>query len=408
MKNIFKSTLLLLGCLAMLTACSDDNDSNPTFVEPSTFTLNTPSWAPNAIDLANSKTLPFTWSQPNYAGSAKAYPVAVNYSFEVSSTDSWTTSNVTADADKTGATVADYYILDDAYHTPSGSIDAAKLATALEYLSKWKEDAVPEVDTVFVRCKAQTPGPGGVTSTVYSNTVQVMVNPYYVELRDAPLELWYLVGNNIGAEDGGWKNSEAGTVPLLPVYGNDYDKKTGRGEIEWEGFLPAGTEFKLVNIIGNWDIQWGSSDGSLDNPVKNDGGAKNFTIATAGYYKVVLNTATDKLSITPVDGITPSVFTQIAMPGSYQPGDGWDPTSNVMTAKNPLATENHDWTATVELKAGQQLKFAADGAWTTSWGSTVFPYGIGKLGGDNINVTADGTYTVYFNDITGYYYFVAQ
>lgn len=190
MKNIFKSTLLLLGCLAMLTACSDDNDSNPTFVEPSTFTLNTPSWAPNAIDLANSKTLPFTWSQPNYAGSAKAYPVAVNYSFEVSSTDSWTTSNVTADADKTGATVADYYILDDAYHTPSGSIDAAKLATALEYLSKWKEDAVPEVDTVFVRCKAQTPGPGGVTSTVYSNTVQVMVNPYYVELKDAPLELW--------------------------------------------------------------------------------------------------------------------------------------------------------------------------------------------------------------------------
>ena len=123
---------------------------------------------------------------------------------------------------------------------------------------------------------------------------------------------------------------------------------------------------------------------------------------------MVLNTATDKLSITAVDGITPSVFTQIAMPGSYQPGDGWDPTSNVMTAKNPLATENHDWTATVELKAGQQLKFAADGAWTTSWGSTVFPYGIGKLGGDNITVTADGTYTVYFNDITGYYYFVAQ
>ena len=51
------------------------------------------------------------------------------------------------------------------------------------------------------------------------------VAPYYVELSDAPVETWYLVGGNFG--DGSWGNSQV--VPLLPMEGQEYDKKTGKG-----------------------------------------------------------------------------------------------------------------------------------------------------------------------------------
>ena len=45
MNNIFKSALLLMGAVVMLTACSDDRDSNPVLQQPSTFVLNTPAYA---------------------------------------------------------------------------------------------------------------------------------------------------------------------------------------------------------------------------------------------------------------------------------------------------------------------------------------------------------------------------
>ena len=37
MKNIFKSSLLLLSSICLFAACADDNDSNPTLVMPTTF-----------------------------------------------------------------------------------------------------------------------------------------------------------------------------------------------------------------------------------------------------------------------------------------------------------------------------------------------------------------------------------
>ena len=42
MKNIIKSALLVVMSLFLMTACSDDNDSNPTIQSPTEFKLNTP------------------------------------------------------------------------------------------------------------------------------------------------------------------------------------------------------------------------------------------------------------------------------------------------------------------------------------------------------------------------------
>ena len=62
--------MLVLG-LGLFTACSDDNDSNPTVKEPTTFVLNTPALANAEIDLANSDVLELTCSQPNYGFPAR-------------------------------------------------------------------------------------------------------------------------------------------------------------------------------------------------------------------------------------------------------------------------------------------------------------------------------------------------
>ena len=63
MKNIFKSTLLLLSTVFLFAACADDNDSNPTLLKPTTFVLNATPYAASVIDLATSTGIPFTWKR---------------------------------------------------------------------------------------------------------------------------------------------------------------------------------------------------------------------------------------------------------------------------------------------------------------------------------------------------------
>ena len=78
-----------------------------------------------------------------------------------------------------------------------------------------------------------------------------------------------------------------------------------------------------------------------------------------------------------------------------------------MTAVNTRA-ENHDWIVKdFVVTEATELKFAADGNWYANWGGSEFPFGLAVENGPNIPV-ALGTYTVMFNDILGYYYFMAQ
>jgi hypothetical protein len=105
MKKIFLSSLMLLSMALMFTACEDDNGSNPTLVQPTTFALNNP--VNKLVDLFESTAIPFEWSQPDYGG----WPAAVQYQLEVSPTNEWNVSTDEAAADESGATVADYAAL---------------------------------------------------------------------------------------------------------------------------------------------------------------------------------------------------------------------------------------------------------------------------------------------------------
>ena len=381
---------MLLSMALVFTACEDDRDSNPTLVQPSSFTLNNP--VNTLVDLAESTGIPFAWSQPDYGG----WPAAVQYQLEISPTDTWNTSTDMAALDETGTTLADFAILPTIYASCTGEMSATELAKQLVSICKWSETNVPEKQIVYVRCKASTPG----ATPIYSNVVSLEVNPYYIELADAPIEIWYLVGNEIGSAswDNG-KNSVAtgGLIPMYPIMGNEYDARTGQGEIQYVGFFHADQGFKLIKVPGSWDDQWGQGS---DGYVKNDGGSSDFKLEADGYYRIRLNTATDELVIEPYEGAV-GVYTMIGMPGEYQ---GWSPADNLMNGMS-TSVENHDWYVMNVTYGNTELKFAADGAWDVNWGNTDFPYGIGTGGGPNIPVK-EGTYNVFFNDILGTYNFV--
>ena len=387
---------MLLSMALVFTACEDDNNSNPTLVQPTTFVLNNPVNA--LVDLDQSIGIPFAWSQPDYGG----WPAAVEYQLEVSPTNSWTVSTDEAALDETGATIADYAILSSVFTSCKGEMDAKELAKALVKICQWSDNEVPEKMTVYVRCTAVTAG----AQKVYSNVVSLEVNPYYIELADAPIEIWYLVGSGIGSSD--WNNAadavgSGGLIPMYPIMGNEYDSRTGQGEIQYAGYFNAGQQFKLIQVPGDWNAQLNFTN--VKNPGSflsdEDGDNHNIGIVESGYYHILLNTATSELVIEPYAGV-PGVYTMIGMPGAYQE---WNPAENLMNGMS-ASVENHDWYLKGVTYEDTELKFAADGAWDVNWGATDFPYGIGTGNGPNIPVRA-GTYNVYFNDILGTYNFVA-
>jgi hypothetical protein len=394
MKKIFLSSLMLLSMALVFTACEDDRDSNPTLVQPSTFKLNNP--VNPMVDLALSTVIPMAWSQPDFGG----WPAACEYQLEVSHLSDpkeWTVSTEMAAADTTGATIANYAVLKSVYAACNGDMNVEDLNKALNRILAWEEDNVPEKQTVYVRCRAITAG----AQPVYSNVVSLDVNPYYVDLSaevSDEIEFWYLIGACIG--DGSWTDTSfndvgVSIIPMYPVY--DADGSVIPGEIQYVGYFPADQGFKLIQVPGDWTAQWGQGDAGY---VKNDGGSSDIKLSADGYYRILLNTATDELTIEPYEG-TVGVYTMIGMPGNYQ---GWDTGANPMNAMSTVV-ENHDWFLKNVTYEETTLKFAADNDWAVNWGGKGFPNVQGTQDGPDIAVAA-GTYHVFFNDILGTYNFV--
>jgi len=236
-----------------------------------------------------------------------------------------------------------------------------------------------------------TDGTTAVTSYSEPFTVSVILAPVLIP------DLWYLVGACIG--DGSWTNTpEAVGTSLIPMYGTPGNVTV----LTYVGYFPARKGFKIIHTPGMWDEQYSTID---DQVVKNTGDGGNIKFDEAGYYMIQIDTDVETVTITKYDGVVAGVYDMMSMPGGYQ---GWDVTTNLMTPMN-TRYENHDWISKdMTFTEATELKFAANGSWDVNWGNPdAFPLGIGTQGGNNIQVPA-GTYTVFFNDILGEYYFMAQ
>ena len=395
MKKIFLSSLMLLGMVLVFTACEDDRDSNPTLIQPTTFTLNNP--VNNNVDLYRSTAIPFTWSQPDYGG----WPAAVDYQFEVSPTNDWTTSVSQAKADETGMTVATYDVIKAVFASCSGEVSTEDIAKSLVKIFQWDENSViPEEQTIWLRLSASTPG----AKTIYSNPVSITVKPYYINASEV-YDIWYMVGNCIGSKE--WSNGAGdigtGLIPMYPAYDTDGTFLAGSMYI---GYFPAGGQFKFVHVPGDWGEQLNFTN--VKNPSSflsdEDGDNHNIGIVEAGYYTILINADGD-ITIEKYEG-TVNTYDMISLPGNYQ---GWDPENNALAPVSELngLEYNHDWFVEETFAEDTPLKFAANGGWDVNWGGTTFPYGLGAAGGADINVPA-GKYYILFNDILGTYTFIAE
>ena len=406
MKKIYSyATMLLAGALA-LTSCSDDNDSNPTLVTPEagSFILNEPTVGQQVVDLAKSAGITLKWSQPQFTNPNA--PVQVAYDIEVSTTNSFTKEYSDAeDADNTGV---DFVTLGQPVNTCSTSIVPSDLITVLEKMNGWDETTLPDTVTVYARVHAKVKDAGfNVRSEVVSNVVVLRATPYYIELKAADPELWWLTGSDIC--DGSWGGTVGTSViPLQTVDGFAYDAKTGMGEFVWTGYL-AGNGFKLRYDLNDskWNRQWGQGD-AFGSYKKNDGGSANITVPEAGYYTIKLNTLTDELNITAISD-EPAVYTSICISGSF---NDWGDTE-MSPCFTFAGAVNHDWYTTVELDGTQEIKFKEAGSWDYNTGGSFNLtqagdlYGYGEQNGANIKPEA-GKYLVLYNDITRYYRFIRQ
>ncbi len=410
MKKIFSYAMLLLAGAFAMTSCEKDLDSNPTLIQPSSLVLNNPEVGEGVVDLAKSEGLDLTWSQPEYT--TMNAPVVATYYVQVSTTGEFTQEYDEKAEDNTGA---NYITIDGSYTECKANVDAASLAKSLQMLNQYEEDAELAKEDLSIRLKAAVIDAGLTEhNVVYSNVVKVQALPYYVELKDAPVVMWYLVGNMFGGKWGNVVGESA--LPMFMIDGYEYDKKTGCGELEFTNYFITGdyngndcdaAGFKIQRSDFNWD--WGMTGDNAQKGViiyRNNGADGGHIVAPEdGVYTIKMNT--DKLTATmeKYEG-TVKDYGTIQLSGSF---NDWGNTA--MLPYNKDGVENHAWYYVMENSENIEFKFklaptADSDGWGTNWGSNTFPTGVGTNNGPNIPLAA-GKWCISFNDITGAYSIVA-
>ena len=412
MKNKYMMGALLFGIISLFASCSDDNDSNPTLIQPTEFTLNTPEYANSTIDLEHSTGLGLTWSQPKYT--ADNAPINATYEVQVSPTNTFTVSTDEAAADESGEKVPDYAALSNTTEKCNVSASAEEIDKALVKILKWTEGNVPATQEVYVRVNAFVQEGTSRLNPVASNSVKLNVNPYYIELKDATPTMWYLVGNMFGAKWAGNKSIGEDALPMFLKPNFSYDKKTGAGEIEYTNYFLTGdyndkaecdgAGFKILPSSFNWDNSMNADGATKGTIINRNGGSDGGHIVapTAGYYTITINTADNTAKMEKYEGAVNNYGTiQIATSLDDFASD------TPMLPYNTEGVENHAWYYVMEVPAGQTVsfKFKIAGSWDTNWGygaadGAINMYGKCEANGHNIGL-AEGKYVISFNDITG-------
>ena len=413
MKNKYIIGALLIGIISLFASCSDDNDSNPTLIQPKEFTLNTPEYINSTIDLEKSTGLELTWSQPKYT--ADNAPINATYEVQVSPTNSFTVSTDEAAADESGEKVPDYAVLSNTTQKCNISASAEEMDKALVKILKWTEENVPAEQEMYVRVNAYILEGTNRLNPIASNSVKLNVKPYYIELKDATPTMWYLVGNMFGAKWAGNKSIGEDALPMFLKPNFAYDKKTGAGEIEYTNYFLTGdynekaevdaAGFKILPTTFDWEFSM-NADAAQKGTIAyrgNGGGDGGHIVApAAGYYTITINTADNTAKMEKYEGAVNNNYGTIQISGSF---NGW--TDTPMLPYNTEGVENHAWYYVMDVPAGDpiQFKFKIAGSWDTSWGygaedGAINMYGKCDAGGKNIGL-AEGKYVISFNDITG-------
>tara|TARA_R110002073_G_scaffold298959_1_gene465731 strand:- start:9266 stop:10420 length:1155 start_codon:yes stop_codon:yes gene_type:complete len=246
---------------------------------------------------------------------------------------------------------------------------------------------------IEIRIVAKNTNANGDTLTRTSETTTVSVTPYNVSFP-----FIYLVGD---ATTPGW-NPNNNNTPL-------FRSQSTPNSYHYTGYFNAGA-FKMLEVIGQWQPQWGTNDGTT--LAVNPGGGSDpgtFNVSAAGYYTYTFAPLSEGsgFTVSAYDASSAPTYATIGIIGSATPGGWGSDTDLTQDANNP-----HLWFINgVTLTNGNEILIRANDDWADVWrhtGSTE-PFGTASGTGNNIPFNEPtGTYDVWFNDLDGSYVFIAN
>ena len=371
MKKLAKIGIALLAIINF-SACTEDDGF--TFIAKED---------PDGIMFTNTTTGSYTLSTSNRTGLAERFvwnevdmgvQTPVTYELQGAPTEAFTSMTVLAQGTATNAAV-----------TVSQMLDLAEEAG----LDNDPETEAPNSGTIYFRVRAYAGSDAANGVEQFSDVMAVnVVLPEEGGAEEPKMQL-YLVGDATAA---GWSNDNNNT----PLFRDPQNENI----FYYEGKFNAGA-FKLLETLGAWQPQWGIKDGNFTNSTILGGDPDGITVATEGYYSLTVDTEEMTYTFTEIDASGATNYNTIGLIGPATPG-GWDSdTDMTQSGYNPHIWYMND----VELAEGE-AKFRANDAWDTSWGNTTFPSGQGANNNDPNIPVSEGTYDVWFNDLSGRYLFI--
>lgn len=345
MKTLVTKTLAL-GCIALLMLVSCKKDGSLTTISTSRTTAATLSASTTtpALVKANLTTtaVTFTATAPSYGYSAA---VTNTLQFDVKG-DNFATPK--KEVVLTAGALSQSYTVQDLNNILLGMNLATGTSAQIE-----------------VRVKSSLSSTAGI---VYSNVVGLTVTPF------ALVSYVYVPGAYQG-----WNPSTADSL----------QSATGNGVYTGIINFTAGNNQFLITPAKNWNNKYATGDAATTGATSASytvtyNGANNFYApTTAGQYWVTLNTNTNTLTIAPADYY--SVIGDAAL--------GWGTDVDMK-----FSNGSQLWTLTTPLVSTGSFKFRKNHDWGTSygWPTSAASATLTSSNGNNISVTASGTYALTF------------
>lgn len=374
MKKFAKIGIALLTIISF-SACTQDDDF--TFIAQED---------PDGIMFTNTATGAYTLSPSNAEGLAERFvwnavdmgvQTPITYELQGSSNESFSSMTVLSQGTSTNAAV-----------TVNQMLDLAEEAG----LDNDPETELPNTGTLYFRVRAFAGSDAANSVDQFSDNMAISVE--LSENTDgAPVETkmhLYMVGDATAA---GWEPANNNT-PLFRDSENEH-------LFYFEGRFAGGADvegFKLLETSGDWQPQWGLSEGSLSNSTILGGDPDAIPVPADALYSLVINTEEMTYSFEELEAADTTIYQTIGVLGDATPG-AWDSDTDMTQS----SFDPHIWyLKNVEIVEGE-FKFRANDAWDVSWGiASDALSGKANLGGENMT-TMGGTYDVWFNDLTGRY-----
>ena len=341
--------------LARNPECTQNAGYEDLIKKPEGLVMNRPVFCDTTVDLYKVKGLWFSWQRPTNFDMDKD----VTYTLQLSASADFTGSSVSVKVEDIEELLYDAATL----YTDMGSFGISEGDVAELFARVVCHDIASE-PVVFSVCRSRV---------------------------TIPQHTWYILGECIG--NGWWNNRVDGLgsscVPLGVVRNNTF---------RFSGYFNA-DRFKMVRTLGSWNEQVGSYTGSVNNYVFNNDGSYDLRFEEPGNYTITLyyGGVSGSFWYERLSDDLP-VYTSVSLIGGFT---DWYRDIE-MTRVDQV---EHSWYTSLTFDNDTELKFRANGSWDVNWGADAFPYGQGVHDGMSIKVRA-GTYTVFFNDITGDYLFL--